>query len=163
MNKLTPELLAEYLDYNPDTGIFTWRKTRTFTARAGSIAGHRDLLGYRVIRLRNQRFKEHRLAWFYIYKTWPAYQIDHINRIKDDNRISNLREALPSQNQINSGMRSNNSSGLRGVRKFKNKWRATIGHNGKIKHLGTFSSKTDAHKTYCKVAKELFGEFADGN
>lgn len=69
---------------------------------------------------------------------------DHINRNPLDNRRSNLREASNKQNQENVGLRSDNTSGHRGVYWDRNKWRARIKHNGKLLHLGSFDELKDA-------------------
>ena len=72
--------------------------------------------------------------------------LDHINRVRDDNRISNLRITTSSINNKNAGIRSNNTSGTTGVRlnKSDQKWYACIAHHGKKKHLGSYSNIEDA-------------------
>ena len=87
--------------------------------------------------------------------------IDHINGIKDDNRIINLRECTTQQNGMNRGPQKNNSSGYKGVgwSKKSSKWRAQIRFNNKSIYLGLFDDKKEAAKIYNKEAKKLFGEF----
>ena len=86
--------------------------------------------------------------------------IDHINRNKLDNRKANFRYATKSQNRINSKTRTNNTSGIQGVRFEEGKWRVRISINGKYKHLGMYNNFDDAVKVRLKAEKEYYGEFA---
>lgn len=97
----------------------------------------------------------------YVYGRNPSDRLDHINGIKTDNRISNLRECTRSQNSANSNLHSLNTSGLKGVtfHKKSKKWQSAVKVDGKSIYLGLFVSKYDAHNAYEKKAKELFGEF----
>jgi len=135
---VTQERLKEVLDYDPCTGIFTWKNKVSRKIVVGRIAGCLDGRGYSMIRIDRKIYKSHRLAWLYMNGAFPNGQIDHINRIKTDNRICNLREASPSENQQNHPLHSDNTSGFTGVSWVKriNKWRAEIKHNGKNIHLG---------------------------
>lgn len=92
MAGLTLKQLRDLLDYYPNKGYFTWKVDRTAGIKAGDVAGTKDKDGYIVIRVLGNKYKAHRLAWFYYYEKWPDKEIDHINRIRDDNRIGNLRE-----------------------------------------------------------------------
>lgn len=91
---LPHRLLTARLDYNELTGVFTWRSH-------GSIAGSLDAKGYRRIRIGAKTYRAHRLAWFYVHCEWPENQLDHINRNRDDNALSNLRPASPESNGRN--------------------------------------------------------------
>jgi hypothetical protein len=104
----------------------------------------------------------HRVAWAIYYGKWPEKQIDHINHIKSDNRINNLRQADHSQNGCNRGLQSNNRSGVSGVHwsSQKEKWFAKIKLNGKSKHLGVFSDIEDAANAVKKARIEMHGDFA---
>jgi hypothetical protein len=157
---ITQEQLKDVLDYDPDTGIFTWKKP-TKSNYTGKIAGYVDIsAGYNRIRVYGKKYRSHRLAWLYMYGVFPA-MIDHINCIKDDNRISNLRECTTSQNSANRPAFKNNKSGLKGVyfHEKNKKWEARINVNKKLKYLGCFLTKEEAYEAYCKVAKEHHGEF----
>lgn len=103
----------------------------------------------------------HRLAWMIVNGKFPDFEIDHINRVRDDNRISNLREATSSQNGYNTKIREDNSSGIRGVNWYPkyNKWRAHINEGGKTVTIGYFSDKTDAESAVMLRRKILHGEF----
>lgn len=89
--------------------------------------------------------------------------VDHINGIKTDNRLSNLRICTPAQNQHNQKKRMDNTSGYKGVafRRDSGRFRARISINGKRKNLGSFDSAEEAYEAYCAAAIELHGEFAN--
>ena len=161
---ITQERLKELLHYNPETGVFTRNWTMGRKARVGSIAGSVRKDGYRQIQINKIKYLSHRLAWLYMTGSWPKEDIDHINRVKDDNRWENLREASPSQNQANRKININNSSGLKGVQyrkdNTKNPWQASIECNGKSIYLGYFRTPEEAYLSYCLAALVLFGKFA---
>ncbi len=154
---LSADQLRELLAYDCDTGVFTWRVTRTGTAIAGSVAGCIDNKGYRCILIHRKRYKAHRLAWLHVYGVWPSMDLDHINQVKDDNRIANLREATASQNMRNRPIFKNNTSGFVGVSldKRAGKWTAKIRVNGRRDHLGYFHTAEAAHEAYQARAVEI--------
>jgi hypothetical protein len=158
---LTQERLKQLLNYDPETGVFTWKEDRRGGAKAGCVAGSYTR-GYREVRIDSRRYLSHRLAWLYIHGSFPVDELDHINRIKSDNRIANLREATHGQQGYNQGRRSNNRSGFKGGcwHKQRRKWLAQIMINGKRKHLGYFSTALEAALAYDKAAIRLFGPFA---
>lgn len=152
------------VDYDPETGIFTWPKTLK-NQWAGKQAGTIVTKGYRQIMLGQCHYMAHRLAWFLVTGQWPSSQIDHINGIKDDNRFANLREASNRENKQNSSIRADNTSGFKGVSYSKQacKWSAYIYVNGKQKKLGLFARKENAALAYNFAALEYFGKFARFN
>src|SRR5687768_10659471 len=107
--------LRELLDYNPITGVFTWKIDRTGTALSGTEAGTVDFRGYRVISIMGKDYKAHILGWFLYYGEWPNANIDHINGIKLNNWIDNLRVSVLSGNHFNTPKRADNKSGYKGV------------------------------------------------
>jgi len=133
----TLERLRELLDYDPSTGTFTWLVSRG-NAIAGSIAGCVNGEGYWQIQIDGKRYYAHRLVWLHVHGVWPANQIDHINGVKDDNRLANLREATQSENKRNTGTYRNSTSGVKGVHFYKatGKYQAQSKLNGKLHHLG---------------------------
>ena len=153
--------LKELFNYCPDSGVFTRLKSVSINTKNGDIAGNINMQGYRRISINRINYLSHRLAWLYTHGAWPESMIDHINGIKDDNRISNLREATRSQNYMNVSMQKNNTSGYKGVSfdKRHGKWQAVCGLNGKIKHIGYFDTAELASLAYEAFAKISFGEF----
>ena len=113
MADLTPERLRELLHYDPETGVFTWRQARSGVV-VGQVAGRRSTQGYWTIPIYRKIYKAHRLAWLYVYGEWPVKFLDHVNRVRDDNRIANLREVTNKEN-CNNHMRPPGKSGVVGV------------------------------------------------
>jgi hypothetical protein len=140
------------LSYDPSTGIFTWKIARMRGHVPGVIAGSPGRDGYWTIMVDGKAYKAHRLAWLLHTGKWPKHQIDHINRIRDDNRIENLRVVTKSQNQINSEMYRNNKSGYRGVHFQNGKWVASIRRNKKQRALGSFATAKEASLKYMEAA-----------
>lgn len=143
---ITQERLRELLDYNPETGLFTWKQYRGGTAFAGSCAGRPNKSGHIQIMVDGVRYMAHRLAWLYVNGSFPKNEIDHINRIRSDNRIANLRPASNLENAQNRSRSSNNTSGRSDVtwNKKTKKWRARLTVGYKRMHLGYFESLDDA-------------------
>jgi len=138
---MTQEDLKEYFNYDSNTGIFIRIKKTGRSAKINVRSGSLDNEGYRQMRFKGGVYREHRLAWLYHYGKMPDGQIDHINRIKDDNRICNLRDVTNSENQRNSPMNKANTTGHLGVYPRANgRWCAQISG----KHIGTFGSKEEA-------------------
>jgi hypothetical protein len=159
---ITHRELLSILDYNAETGVFTWLVAKSRRLHIGDVAGTINNREYRMININLRLYCSHRLAWFYVYKEWPKNQIDHINGIKDDNRISNLRLATNAENNRNKKITKSNTSGYKGVHwnKRKNKWDARIGLNKKRIRIGRFDCPKKAHEAYCEAAEKLHGEFS---
>lgn len=163
---LTAEILRTLVCYDPETGQFTRlaAPSRAAGKRAGTLAApYRNSNGYTLISLgRRWRCRAHHLAWLYMTGEWPILDIDHINGIRSDNRWANLRAATRSQNLQNAGIRSDNTSGVKGVcfDKARQKWLAQIAVGGRRMVLGRFVSKDDAARAYSEAASRFFGDFA---
>lgn len=140
MVELTQERLKELLNYNAATGKFTWAVTRRGYAKIGSEAGRVNNKGYREISVDGKRYKAHRLAWLYVHGNWPKDQIDHIDRVRDNNSISNLRDVDQSTNLNNTGPQKNNTSGVKYIHKSGNRWVVSIKGN----YSKSFSSIEEA-------------------
>ena len=140
-------------------GALYWRVDRGSNAKAGARAGRLLPTGYRSIHVSGRRYQEHRLIFLMHHGVMPP-QIDHINGVKDDNRIENLREATYSQNQVNTAARESHS-GFRGVRFVPktSRWAARIFVNGKEIRIGTFPTPELASAAYQQKASEVFGAF----
>jgi hypothetical protein len=165
-NDISRDDLIELLLYDPITGLFVWRYSRSGRVKQYEPAGIIDARGYRAIGFKGRLYAAHRLAWLYMYGRWPKEEIDHINMDRADNRINNLREATRSQNLHNGRARKQNTHGTKGITKhkykgkFTGKWTAQISRNKIHHYLGIFNSAADAHKAYCEAAEEFYGQFA---
>ena len=162
-NSITQEKLKEIFDYNPDTGIFTWKSSRS-KIKAGDIAGHINKIGYVRLSINNKKYLAHRLAWLYVYGNIPKY-IDHINKITTDNRICNIRKATHSENMCNRKIHFNNKSGIRNVVfcKKNKKWRVKIAINKKTIHIGYFDDLEFADLAAKEARDKYHGTFANHN
>lgn len=146
--KETPEALArakqifEYRD-----GMLFWKEKVCSKVVIGRRAGcPHPLFKYRDVKIDGTSFKEHRVIWAMLTGAWPKNEIDHINHIKDDNRIENLRDVTPSINQLTKPMCRNNTSGAKSVRwrSNRNKWQAYANTSKGFKSLGHFHTKEEA-------------------
>jgi hypothetical protein len=156
--------IKEYLSYNEITGNFLWKISRR-RVKAGDIAGGLDKNGYIQIGFEGKLYRAHRLAWYFITGKFPEKDIDHINEIKTDNRICNLRLATQSENRQNvSFAHKDNKSGFLGVHwcNTKNTWIAKIQVLGKRKYIGSYDNPKTANLAYLKAKKELHS-FWNGN
>ena len=157
MNFPTTERLHEALDYNPDTGVFTWKIARKGTFK-GSIAGFVRPDKYRIICLDGARFRANRLAWFYMTSKIPLYDIDHKDGNPENNAFFNLRDVTTAQNIQNQNKpHKRNKSGFFGVswHKAGKCWRARICTDGVQKVLGYFDTPEEAHKAYLEAKRIL--------
>lgn len=161
----TQERLRELLEYDPETGEFRWRVPgRSDRAKVGDVAGYLGSHGYIVICADGREFLGHKLAWVWVYGVWATADLDHINRVRTDNRIANLRLVTPSENTFNAGLRSDNTSGYRGISwdSSRRKWCAYIAVNGKLLHLGRFASIDDAIAARQAAEVKFFGHLLAG-
>ena len=145
--------LAAQVTYDPETGVVTWKRReeitrwdKAFNAQfAGRECGSIDKIGYQVIGFSHEgklnRLKAHRLAWLIVHGKLPDGEIDHINRNRADNRISNLRDVPRAINHRNLTMLRNNTSGVTGVcwHKTKGKWQARAKIDGRYRSVGLFT------------------------
>jgi hypothetical protein len=165
--------IRECLAYFPETGVLVWlarpethfkdvHRMRVANSKyAGKIAGSRNPDGYLYIGMRGSLYLAHRVIWKLVTGKDPLNEVDHVDRIRDNNRWKNLREADPSQNRCNTGMRYNNTTGLKGAvldPKLK-QYRAAIGHKGSKIYLGLYPTAEAAHAAYSKAADSLHGTF----
>ena len=162
--RLDAEALRHVLRYEPESGKFFWLAPACSRLKPGDPAGRLDSKGHVQIGVMGTRFMAHRLAWLYIYGSWPPEEIDHRNCIRSDNRIANLRLANRKENTRNRVVSSRSTSGLKGasVHHRTGKWQASCGSRGEKTYLGLYSSPEEAHAAYMDAAKKKFGEFARG-
>lgn len=157
---ITQEELKRLHHYDPETGDFICL-TRNPKRRVGDLAGTINKNGYRVISFGPKKYAAHRLVWLYVYGRWPTQEIDHINGVRTDNRLCNLREATRRQNLANMALKKSSQSGYKGVALDKrcNKYYATIRWMGKVIWLGYGPSALEAHEIYLRAAAQLHGSF----
>ena len=154
----TREELIELLDYDLESGKLYWKGGYPSNGRSGkralNCAGSQ---GYRVGRFKSRLVMAHRVLFCLAHGFYPPH-IDHINGVRYDNRISNLRAASHSINNRNMETRSDNTSGVVGVSYYKRdgNWQANITLSGKTRHLGYFGTKEDAIAAR-KAAEEKYG------
>ena len=152
--------LNELFIYNPETGLIYWKAKGKGRIKKKE-AGTKLYSGYIGICVGKQRMQAHRLAWALFYGKTPKDQIDHINGIKTDNRICNLREATNSQNGKNLSLSKANKTGHKGVcfESFTNKWKAYIRVDRKMINLGRFEKIEDAITIRKQAEQKYFGEW----
>jgi hypothetical protein len=141
-----------------------WRVSPRRRTKAGDFAGTTNSKnGYVYITIKRKTYLAHRLAWLYMTGKWPLKDVDHKNRVRQDNSWANLRSASRSQNNANARLAKSNTSGVKGVywSKRAKKFIAQIkcGH-APVRYIGCFDNIEDAASAYAGEAKRLFGEFA---
>ena len=153
---ITHEQVRNAFVYNKKTGLLV-RRFSVGKAIAGKAATYKDRDGYLRVGFKGVLHATHRLIWFYVTGEWPKGDIDHINRIKDDNRWVNLRDVTRSENKQNQLAMKTNKCGVKGVYwcAARRKYEASIQHHGKNYYLGQFESIHDAADAYAKKAAEL--------
>ena len=152
---ITQEFIKSVLNYDKETGIFTWIKN-------GKVAGYKQKDGYVRFNFNNKHYRAHRLAWLYVYGIYPDSHIDHINGNTTDNSINNLRLCNRNQNMHNRKLNKNNKAGIKGVcwnRKI-GKWHVQIGISGKVKHLGYFDDLEFAELVSVEARDKYHKEFS---
>ncbi|BFO03409.1 HNH endonuclease [Pseudomonas guariconensis] len=175
MKELPIAYLEECLSYDSLTGVLTWnvRPDEHFSAAwvtkrfnrlyAGKPAGGRVANGYLMLPFKDENgkrclFYAHRIAFALHHKRFPEAELDHINGVKTDNRIENLREAVRIQNAANTVFNVQNKRGVR--RHPDGKWAAQISHKNKNIYLGLYESEAEAHAAFCGAATVLRSEYA---
>lgn len=154
---ITQEFVRECFNYNPETGILTRAKRTSNRVNVGDFAGYKNKSGYLMVQVGGVLCSVHRVVWLYVHGYWPNGHVDHINRNTTDNRLSNLRVLTPSENQHNSRMPKNNTSGFIGVNwnADMRKWTAKICLNRKQTYLGSYSRIEDAAQAYKHASMQL--------
>ena len=157
------EELKEFLEYNPDTGIFTWIKKLCKKIKVGQVAGKTTPKGYIAICFKRDVYFAHRLAYYMYHGVDPLENlVDHEHKPNSNNEIKNLRLASKSQNGTNRvNLNRNNTSGVIGVywNKKAKKWYSKIYYHSSQKHLGYFINKEDAIKARREAEIKYFGDF----
>lgn len=172
MSELTAERLRAILDYNPESGEFTWKKrpiTEFATARACSVwnaryqgtkAGSPSSTGHVLLSIGSRKYCAHRVAWLYVNGAWPCEVIDHKDGNQANNALANLRICDQSLNNANQRLRRDSTFGMKGVCQVGQRYAAQIHVRGKHVHLGMFDSPEQANLAYLNAARRYFGAFA---
>lgn len=165
--KPSHEILSQYLQYNPRTGLLRWIKAPAFNKfqYVGKAAGATDSNGYIVIKIFGKKYYAHIIAWVLKKKEWPTDHLDHEDGVPSNNKWTNLRIAGYAKNAQNRGPRPGSKLGLKGViyvndRYRKNPYAAKITVDGKVIYLGYHPTPEKAHAVYCAAAKKYHKEFA---
>jgi len=157
---LTQEILKTFLEYNPETGVF---KRKGFVDRWGNFIKKNNVLselskeGYLVISINKKLYKAHRLVFLYMLDRvlGDGEEVDHVDGNKGNNRFDNLRIVNRSVNMKNKSIYTNNTTGVIGVSRFGNRYRARINLDGKRFSLGLFDSVEDAAVARSAFEKEF--------
>lgn len=159
------EVLNELFVCDPEAGLLYWKDDRSGKVRPGDRAGGLNSNGYVVTRVEGGYYLVHRLIWFLVQEADPVgYHLDHINRVRHDNRLVNLRLDLWGEaNSWNKKRYTTNTSGEKGVhqRKDTGKWRAYVSVNKKQVTIGTFDQKEDAIRAVRAARARLHGGWAN--
>lgn len=160
-DEVTAEDVRSAFFYDECTGIFTVKYKYARQIIVGTVAGSKNPIGYIMITLMGRRYMGHRLAWLYVYGEWPKKNIDHINGVRDDNRIVNLRDVTTAENAQNMHKRRLGASGFHGVVKRPNgTFSAQILADKKFYFLGVYDKAEDASDAYKKAKQKLHVEGA---
>ena len=146
---LSYQQFKELIKYEPDTGDLFWlprndkyvhhtRVNSWNTRNANRKITTIDSKGYLQINVLGKMYRGHRVAWFLHYGEWPNL-IDHINGVRDDNRIDNMRSVDVQKNHLNQKQSSKNTSGVTGVyfNRKRGTWCAQMKFNNHTYHLGS--------------------------
>lgn len=157
MKTISVARLREVLNYDPETGIFTWKSRSGRKCKIGGAAGSITVEGYCAIRIDHVRIQAHRLAIAYVEGAFPSNYVDHRNGVRSDNRYSNLRHATTGQNHQNRALPRHNTSGYMGVtlEGGSRPWVARISRQKETVWLGRFDTPQEAHAAYLAAKKHI--------
>ncbi len=154
---ITANELNSLLDYNNETGLLTWKIRPNKRIFAGTIAGNKDGYGYITITIKGKSYLAHRLIWIMVYGSLDNNLIiDHINHIRDDNRLVNLRAITKADNARNRTKQDSNlqETGIWYCKRRK-RYVAEITYNGKKVYQKTFKDIDTAIKERKEKSIEL--------
>lgn len=159
--ELTAEELRKVLDYDPTTGLFTWKVKTCRKVVPGRVAGHKNRMGYVIIGLAGSEYYAHRIAWLWMTGEWPGI-IDHRDGDTGNNAWANLRPATYQQNGLNARRACTNTSGYKGAywHRAAKRWAAAITVMNRALHLGLFDTPEQAHAAYVSAAELIDPDFA---
>jgi Demerecviridae HNH endonuclease len=147
------DVVRQLLDYDPATGVFTWRSN----GRSAGYLGHRNR---RIIGINHVQYFAHRLAWLYVHGEPVPDEIDHKDTDVQHNWISNLRDASHPDNCANQRKPKNNTSGIKGVGvRESGRFRVRIMRDWRSVNVGTFDTAEEAAAARREAAQRLHGSF----
>lgn len=155
---LTAERVRELFEYDPDSGVLSWKGPRKGRQKQGLEAGFLISDGYQKVGIDGRRYPLHRVVWLYVFGVWPEGQIDHVNGVRSDNRISNLRDVTAAVNCQNvRKARGSSKSGLLGAswHKQRNRFQAQIKVDGSSRFLGLYATAEEAHQAYLVAKRQM--------
>lgn len=171
----SPDILRQLMSYDPETGKLFWKERPSewfkYPAQAEKWNRHYankeaftpiNSRGYHTGTVKGKMLLAHRIAWAITHGRWPNHFLDHINGIRSDNRLCNLREATNAENLRNRGVQNDSESGIKGVRfdRRYGRWQARITVERRQKHLGYYDTPEAAAAAYAEAARRHHGEFA---
>jgi hypothetical protein len=158
---ITQERVRHLFNYLPDAGQLIRLVRTSNRVHIGDDAGSASHRGYRKVHVDGKRYYEHCVIWLWMTGEWPRDQIDHIDMDASNNRWGNLREASQTENNANTHIHIDNTSGVKGVYfdKERNLWAAQLHIHRKHIFLGRFNSRNAAHEAYKDGARRYFGDF----
>ena len=162
MAELTQEKLRHLFDYDSKTG-FLVRRVRAGNQLPGTAVGSLDGKGYLHVIIEGRCYRVHRLVWLH-QKGWLPDYLDHINRVRTDNRLENLRPVTLSQNHANrQANKQGKTAPFKGV--YRNKRGAYIAQTkvkGRTLYLGSYRTPAAAYRAYARKMREIHGDYFSG-
>lgn len=148
MLELRYEEIARLFTYDRETGVLYWKARTNITIKHKYVAGYStDKDGYRRVRIGKKLYQEHRIIMLLCFGHIPENaEIDHINHMRDDNRLSNLRFVTTPENCRNRSVSSKSTTGVTGVyfKKSLNKFTVQITVNYQLHYLGLYNTLEEA-------------------
>ena len=140
------ETVKKLFHYDAESGMLLWRNGNGRNVKPWQQAKALNGNGYCSVKIEKKNHPVHRIIWLYVYGHFPEQDIDHKNRIRNDNRLCNLRAVSRTDNCQNISLPSHNKSGHIGVSWFKNHncWTVYVKVNKKNKWLGYYKNLDDA-------------------
>jgi hypothetical protein len=161
---ISVDTIQNLFGYDPDTGALYWKVARSNVVKIGvPVTRVSPSTGYIRVSVNKKQLVAHRVAWVLSTGAWPTGVIDHINGIKTDNRLINLRDVPRADNCLNRvGVQKNKKLGDLGVffDKRSGSWYAQLCYRGKVLCLGTFLSSSEASTAVAVARKKILGQVA---
>lgn len=148
--------VREALNYNPESGVFSWRIKPSPAIKIGDAAGYNMVGSYCLIGLNGVVYYAHRLAVLCVTGKWPEGEVDHRDGNKENNAWTNLLQCDRTINSQNiREAHSDSSTGFLGVSRHRSRFDAAIHVNGKRIRLGRYDTPEQAHAAYISAKRQL--------